>query len=204
MKKVLVILFVLLLVPMVATQAQNPMYFGARAGLNLGNASVTPDLASKSMRTGLAAGVYGEFGIAQNFAVTLEALYNQGGLKTTVSGVDITWKIDEILIPISAKYFFPMENSAMKPFVFGGVDLGFVAKAEAEAGGVAVDIKDQLESMDFGVHFGAGVGYEISPGTTLFLDGRYQLGLKDVAKDATMEVKPNNIGIMAGVSFKIN
>jgi opacity protein-like surface antigen len=209
MKKLILVLMLAFLVQFMTAQTSNPMYFGARAGMNLGNVSLSPENyfgsgVSKSMRTGLVAGAYGEFGIVQDFAITVEALYLQGGFKLSAGGGEATLKVDEFVIPVSGKYKFAIENSAMKPFIFAGGDIGFTAKSEVESGGQTQDQKDSTESMDIGIHFGVGVEYEVSPGVNLFIDGRYAIGLKDMAKPTDVEMKPTNIAIMAGVSFKIN
>jgi opacity protein-like surface antigen len=196
-----------LLIQPLSAQSTNPIEIGSRLGLNMGNASLTPDVsapASKSMRTGFAAGLYSEFGVAEGFAITAEALYNQGGYKITSGGSEATVKFDQILVPISGKYKFAIENSTVRPFIFGGGDVGFTAKAEYEAGGTSTDVKDSVESVDFGVHFGAGVEFEISSGVDLFFDGRFGVGLKDIVKNSAIEAKPWNIGILMGVSFRAN
>ncbi|MBI1804826.1 MAG: PorT family protein [Ignavibacteria bacterium] len=215
MKQLFAVCLMLLTVALCAQQASaqgemaaaNPIYFGARAGLSLANASLTPDLPagiSKGSRTGLAAGAIAEFGVAPNFFIDAEALYVQGGFKATASGAEATAKFDFISIPISAKYKFMIENSNVKPFIFGGGNVGFDLKAEIESGGTTQDVKDSTESVDFGVHFGAGIEIEASPGVNIMLDGRYQLGLKDIDKTSGGEAKAQNILIMAGVSFKVN
>ncbi len=209
MKKALVLLAMILLVSlsMQAQTATNPIYIGARAGMNLGNVSLNPDLpsgVSKSSRTGLAAGIYAEFGIAEGLAITAEGLYSQEGVKLSAGGSDETWKVDFVKVPVNLKYAFNVPNSTVKPFVFGGGHVGFVAKGETEFGGTTNDIKDSLESVSFGLQFGAGVSFEVSPGVNLFVDGQYILGLKNVSKYAGQEIKPWDIGIMVGCAFKVN
>jgi len=212
MKRFLPVLIVLLLVaalavPLQAQPVVNPISLGARAGLNLGQASFTPDVpsgVSKSFRTGIAGGLYADFGVSPSFFIDAEVLYSQGGVKVSGGGGEATIKIDEIQIPISAKYKFPIEGSTVKPYVFGGGDIGFVMKAEVEAGGATADIKDSTESLDYGVHFGAGVEFEVSPGVNVLVDGRYGLGLKDVDKTSGSEAKLWGIGVLLGVSFRVN
>lgn len=215
MKRLLLLVAALAIVALLIQPASaqtpnpNPISLGFRAGLNLGSASFNPDLAadeSKSMRTGLAAGGYGEIGVAEGLFVTLEALYVQGGVKVTRSNVEFTDKLDVIDIPLSLKYKFAIEGSPVKPFIFAGGDLGIVAKAETETPDTTFDTKDSTESMSYGVHFGAGVQFEISPGVDVFVDGQYGLGLKNMNKSTIepVEIKPTNIAILAGVIFRIN
>ncbi len=218
MKSVLPFLLMLLLfagltMPLQAQPAVNPIYLGVRAGMNLGQASFTPDPGSgvsKGFRTGIGGGLFADFGVSSSFFVDAEVLYTQGGVKFSLGSAEDNIKVDEVNIPISAKYKFPMEGSNVKPYVFGGGDIGFVMKAEEEQKNIpgqadtTADIKDQIESVDYGLHFGAGVEFEVSPGVNVFLDGRYGLGLKDVAKSTGVEVKPWNIGVLLGVSWRVN
>jgi hypothetical protein len=206
MNKALVLVAMILLVSL-SMQAQNAIYFGPRAGLSLGNASLTPDLpadVSKSMRTGFSAGAYGEFGVAEGLAGTVEGLYSQGGFKESAGGVDATFKWDYIGVPVNLKYMFTMQGSSVKPYVFGGGNLALTTKAEFETPAGTMDVKDSVESLGYGVQFGAGVQFEVSPGVNFMVDGQYNLGLKDMDKTSTGEVKPNGIMIMLGVAFKVN
>jgi len=218
MKSILHVSCMLLLIAAVAVPVQaqpvaNPIYLGVRGGLNLGQASFTPDPGSgvsKGFRTGIAGGLFADFGVSSSFFVDAEVLYTQGGVKFSLGSAEDNIKVDELNIPITAKYKFAMEGSNVKPYVFGGGDLGFVMKAEEEQKNIpgqadtTADIKDQIESMDYGIHFGAGVEIEVSPGVNVFLDGRYGLGLKDLAKSTSVEVKPWNIGVLLGVSWRVN
>ncbi len=210
MKKALVLVAMILLVSLslqAQTAATNPIYIGARAGMNLGTASFSPDLpsgVSKSMRTGLAAGIYAEFGVAEGLSISAEGLYSQEGVKLSAGGSDETFKVDFIKIPVNLRYAFNIPNSTVKPFIFGGGNVGITAKGEVETTLGTTDIKDSLESASFGIQFGAGVSFEVSPGVNLFLDGQYCIGLKNLSKYADQEIKPSNIGIMVGCAFKVN
>ena len=198
--------------------SSNPISIGFEGGLSIANATLSPDVAapaSKSSRTGLVAGGLAEFGVASGFFISAEVLYLQGGVKVTDPNGnalgfvgDATLKFDFISIPISAKYKFPIEGSTVKPFIFGGANVGFNMKAEAEAtsGGqtFTVDIKNSTESVDFGLQVGGGIEFEASHGINVVLGGRYQLGLKDLDKSAGSEAKSQNILITAGLSFQVN
>ena len=201
-----VIAFAVMALPLHAQTAVNPINLGVKGGLSLGQASLTPDVpagVSKSFRTGFSGGLYSDFGVAEGVFIDVEAFYQQGGLKLSSGGAEATIKLDDIQVPVSVKYKFPIQGSTVKPYVFGGGDVGFSAKAESESGGATVDIKDSTESVNYGVHFGAGVEFEVSPGVNIMVDGRYNLGIKDIDKTAG-EAKPWGIVVLAGVSWRIN
>jgi opacity protein-like surface antigen len=206
-----VIVALTLFVSQVTLAQDNPINLGARLGLNFGDASFDPDLPSgvtTSMRTGFAFGAYGEIGVAENFFIAGEFLYLQSGLVSKEDAEEATWKVDYFAIPISAKYKFAIENSTIKPYVFAGPTLGFNLSAKV-SDGTEVDIKDNIESINFALHFGAGAEFEVTPGTNLFFDASYGLGLSDIYKESegvtdNQKINSRDIGIKAGVSFKIN
>ena len=138
-----------------------------------------------------------EFGVAPDVFIAAELLYVQGGFKVTAPSGEATAKFDFISVPLSAKYKIMIENSNVKPFFFGGGNVGFTTKAEIESAGQTQDVKDSIESVDFGLHFGAGIEVEVSPGLNILLDGRYAVGLKDIDKSSSGELKVQNFMIMA-------
>jgi opacity protein-like surface antigen len=214
MKKILIFCVIVAVTLFVSQSvlAQNPVNIGARLGLNFGNVSYDPDISSdvtKSMRTGFAFGGYGEIGVADNLFIVAELLYLQSGDKFEAGGYTEETKVDVFSIPISAKYKFAIENSSIKPYVFAGPNINFILSAKYKNyDGTEDDIKKNLESALFGIHFGAGAEFEVSPGTNLFLDGSYSLGLGDANKTQADEITHQkamfrDLGIKAGVSFKV-
>jgi opacity protein-like surface antigen len=124
----------------VQAQTSTPVILGVKGGLNLGNASLSPDLPaeySKSNRNGILAGGYAEFGIAEGLYITGEVLYAQMGLKYSASAsslgapagvsgsADVTEKVDYVDVPISLKYKFPIPESIVRPYVFAGPSFGY-------------------------------------------------------------------------------
>lgn len=211
-------------IPVMSTQ----VILGVRGGLNLGNASLSPDLPSgysKSNRSGIVAGGYAELGIAEGLYITGEVLYAQMGLKASVpvsllgapvSGTaEGTQKSDYIYVPISLKYKFPIPESSVRPYVFGGPSIGFnvSSKSVTEFSGQVAqfvgqtsteeDTKDSTKSVDVAAHVGAGVEFEVSSDVLLFVDGRYSLSFTNASKAASQEIKARNIMIMGGVGFRL-
>lgn len=212
----------------VQAQMSIPVILGAKGGLNLGTASLSPDLPSgysKSNRNGILAGGYAEFGIAEGLYVTGEVLYAQMGLKVSVpvnllgapvSGTaEGTQKSDYIHVPISLKYKFPIPESIVRPYVFGGPSISFnvSSKMVTEYSGQVAqlvgqtsteeDTKDSTNSVDVAAHVGAGVEFEVSSNVLLFVDGRYSLSFTNASKAASQEIKARNIMIMGGVGFRL-
>jgi hypothetical protein len=223
-------------------QTSTPVILGVKGGLNLAKASLSPDLPagySKSNRNGILAGGYAEFGIAEGLYITGEALYAQMGIKYSVpanlavppdllalvggnisGSADFTEKLDYILVPISLKYKFPIPESIVRPYVFGGPSIGFnlSSKEVQELSGQLAqyaaqyyqipassetDNKDSTKSIDVEGHLGAGVEFEVASNVLLFVEGEYSMSFTNVNKAVSPEAKPRNIMFMAGVGFKL-
>lgn len=175
--------------------------FGAKAALNI--ASLTGDVEDSSSLVGFQIGGFAEFKISDKFAIQPELMYSAQGGKESYNEkgyeVEVFTKLGYINIPIMAKYYVAKSFS-----LEAGPQIGFLtsAKGEMKADGesLEVDIKDEVESVDFGLNFGAG--YDFTENITAGL--RYNFGLSNVAKtDAgdDYEVKNSVFSISLGYKF---
>ena len=159
---------------------QNSMYFGVKAGLNL--ASMSDEDAK--YKAGFHAGVFGEF-LFDRFAIQPELLFSMQGAKASMNeyGVNVEGKLNlnYLNIPLMAK-FYVAEGFSLEAGPQLGILLSAKAKAKASAGGISAtgseDVKDQMNSIDFSLNFGAS--YQ-PPGIPVGIFGRYSLGLTDIA-----------------------
>ena len=176
MKKIMMI--AAMMVAAISANAQNEVgqiTLQPKVGINI---STVTNSDSKA-KVGLAAGVEAEYGVAENFGVTLGLLYSMQGDKPKVgSGSE---KLDYINIPIMAQYYV-IPGLAIK----AGIQPGFLVRAKQkydyENGGIAVhtdtDIKDDCKKFDFSIP--VGISYEYK---SFVLDARYNIGLTKVYKD---------------------
>lgn len=224
MKRLIVVTICCLVVLAPAILAQPNIGIGAKAGINIANASYNPDLPAgftKSSRTGFMFGGVVEIGLAGPLYIQAEPLYVQkGSVVEGTIGVDpftlqpvtgkSTTKVGVFEIPILLKAKFPA--GPLKPYVFAGPSIGFLLAAteteEAQGQSTDVDIKDQLSSTDIGLLFGAGAEFKVAPLVALTLDARYSLGLTDLSKTVPGEVahrsiKTTGIQILVGVLFHL-
>jgi long-subunit fatty acid transport protein len=160
--------------------------FGAKVALNI--ASVTGDVEDASSLVGFQIGGFAEFKISDKFAIQPELMYSAQGVKESYSEVGYSFKYESKLaylnIPVMAKFYATPKFS-----LEFGPQIGFLLSAKADytetLEGVSLseseDIKDNLESVDFGLNFGAG--YDFTENLTAGL--RYNLGLSNVAKTDT-------------------
>jgi hypothetical protein len=184
--------------------AQGPG-FGILVGVNSANLKV--DVGGPSVnfdsRTGLVAGVFGVLPVASRVAIEPGVFYSSQGAK--VSGEEFggsagstgTIKLDYVQVPVLVRVSAPLAPSASLR-VFAGPSFGFRQSAKVRAEGTDEDIKEDVESFDAGMVFGAG--FDV---LHFLVDARYTLGLKNAGKDPAEgeSVKNRVFSIMAGFRF---
>ncbi len=175
MKKIIFTVAAIFAIGFVNAQEKEDMSFGVKGGLNISSItnSDVDGMDSNSM-VGVHIGLFGEFKIADKFAIQPELLYSTQGVKLEESGFDADLKVDYINIPVMAKYYVAKDFS-----LEFGPQIGFVASAKIKSGGESVSIKDDVKSIDLSLGFGAA--YNI---TDKFMVGaRYNLGLTRLQKE---------------------
>ncbi|MDI9363344.1 MAG: porin family protein [Flavobacterium sp.] len=151
--------------------------FGVKAGVNLANVSVKASgvSVSPSSLARLTAGGFAIFPIGEKFALQPELLYSGMGYKVNSDKV----KLDYISLPILAKYKFANGLAA-----YAGPQIGFLLSAKAND----EDVKDGINSTDFGAAFGAD--YTLSSGINF--SARYLVGLSNIVKETNSGVTTKN------------
>jgi hypothetical protein len=204
----------------------NKMEFGIRGGLNLANTNSKTDAISEEFGGDIDRKIIPRFGIgglieyplSQNLSIQLNVLYNQKGEKfegtVVLPGVGIidfkvTNTLDYLSVPLFAKFSFL--QSKARPYILLGPELSYLlsAKQKTEADIMVIgldtllvdqDIKDQLESLEIGLNFGAGIEFPVSTFAG-FIEGRYGLGLTKTNKEGEDDIKNNVIYLNIGLKF---
>lgn len=105
-------------------------------------------------------------------------------------------KLNYINVPIMAKYFIT-DNFAVEAGPYVGFLASANSKGSVKAAGMTEefdeDIKDELNSVDFGLGLGASFNME----SGFFVGARYNLGLSTIEKDYTENVGGNQITVEA-------
>ena len=136
---------------------------------------------------GLVAGVEAEYGVAENFGLTLGALYSMQGGKS--EGADKKSCMDYINIPILAQYYVA-KGFAIK----AGVQPGFLVRASYDGN----SFKEYCKKVDFSIPVGLSYEYE-----HFVLDARYNIGLTKTAKEASEKTKNSVFQITVGYKFAL-
>lgn len=208
MKKV--VLTAVAVLGFVVSNAQEVKY-GAKLGLNMSN--FAGDAENTDAKLGFQVGGFAEIKITDKFAVQPELMFSAQGAKSEesyssggyTSLSEDTQKFNYINIPVMAKYY-----ATEKLYIEAGPQIGFLMSAKSEyketvtfGGETEVtsgsdDVKEFVNSTDFGLGLGLGFNFTENIGAGL----RYTSGLSNLAKDAPAGYKVTNSNIALSVSYK--
>ena len=172
-----------------AAQAQTGVRFGLKGGINYSTitAKNTDGIESK---LGLQAGAFANFGLSDLISIQPEVLYSQKGFQSEGNSKNKA-KFNYIDIPVLVKV------NAGGLFFEAGPQLGILASAKVTDGSIDVDVKKNLNTVDFG--YVAGLGYQLETGPMIGL--RYNGGITDIAKDGNNDNKTRNSAFQLYVGY---
>lgn len=178
---------------------------GIVGGLNLANVNVDPSLgAGVDLKNLTAFGVGGvlDLRLAQNFDLHLEPMYLQKGTKLDAGGQEGTFRASYLELP--ALFRLALGTGTARPYLMAGPTIGYLLSAKSSSEGNEEDVKDQIKDLDFGLDFGAGVSFPAG-NNSVFVEGRYALGLSNINDDPQdpTDIKNKGIQIMAGITFPL-
>lgn len=172
-----------------APPAVHPGY-GVVAGVNFANLGGS-DVDNSKMRTGLAAGVYAAWPIADDLSFRPSLVYGMEGAKMT-GDVDLTLKMNYVSAPLMLRYAWPMAGTS-RPFFAVGPSFGYQLSCDISgtSNGVSASAScdaftegdNQRKKFDVSGRVEAGMDFAVS-GRKLTVGGAYSHGFTDVAKDA--------------------
>ena len=167
MKKLLTLLFAFIAFATIST-AQ----IGFKAGLNLANISVSSDGDSFEPSNAIAFHFGATYTVMVNENISFRpgALFSGKGYKLTFLDEDFTASLGYIEIPLDFVY----KTGALD--IHAGPYLGLLMSAKVGED----DVKEGVESLDYGLNF--GLSYNIN--TNIGIGVNYGLGLANTTKDA--------------------
>ncbi len=172
--------FLLFLLAFGLTTYAQDLRFGVKGGLSINSFSLT-NLSDGGTRLGIQLGLVSEIslenaGLSEYFALQPEVLFATKGAKYTANEIEIKERLSYVDVPILFK-LKPLEAISL----YAGPQVSFMTKGKYkyDAGDNTVyDNRDAFKAVDYGV--AAGIGVQLA---TLFLDLRYNLGLRNVMGD---------------------
>jgi opacity protein-like surface antigen len=164
--------------------------FGAKAGLNLSNVT-GDDTSDNKMKIGFQVGAFANIGVSEKFAVQPELVYSAQGNKFDGEG-NVSLELNYINLPIMAQYKVTDKFS-----LEAGPQIGFLMSAKVKGDGGSADVKEFLNSTDFGI--GVGAGYDITENINLGL--RYTIGVSNLNKEGDAKNSNSNLAFALGYRF---
>ncbi|ESU26958.1 hypothetical protein FLJC2902T_22980 [Flavobacterium limnosediminis JC2902] len=187
-----------------ANAQDKQMSFGVKGGLNV--ATLTGDVENVKSLVGAHIGGFMEYKLNDKFAIQPELLFSMQGAKSEFTfsdgfdtyNVESTVKLNYLNLPIMAKYY-----ATEKLAIEAGPQVGFLlsAKNEAEVSGFGseeVDIKDETNSIDFGLNL--GLGYDFTE--NISAGARYNFGLSNIDDSEGSDDTVNNGVFSVSVGYK--
>ncbi|HJS00328.1 MAG TPA: porin family protein [Flavobacterium sp.] len=175
--------------------------FGVKAGANLSNLRATNFEGGDEItikfdgNVGFLAGGFAEIKVADKFAIQPEVLFSYESYKFPIEG-DANFNLSYINVPVMAKYYASEKISLQV-----GPQIGFLVGAKAKFEGDSEDIKDDLETVNFGLNF--GLGYELTENVAV--DFRYNVGLSGITKEDFLgedsKLKTSGFSLALGYKF---
>lgn len=183
--------------------------FGIKGGMNISDwAGDTEGLDAKS-KIGFNIGGFAEIKLTDKFAIQPEILYSAQGMRLDdfeteldevgIVTADINFNFSYINIPVMFKYY-----AAEKFNIEAGPQIGILTSAKLKTkvegyGSSDLDVKDNFESVDFGLNFGAGYDFT----DHFFANVRYNIGLSNIVKTEEGEdAKVKNSVFSLNVGYK--
>ncbi|WP_316734949.1 porin family protein [Pedobacter aquatilis] len=160
-----------------------------KAGINISKQAIDATNAEK-----FKVGFQGGLGLnihtgAGGFSVQPEINFIGKGTKLEFAGRKTNLELNYLELPVLAKYAFgPV-------YINAGPSIALMIDKESK---FISNYGSAPKKFEFGVQMGAGVALPVGPGK-IIIDGRYALGLTDVAKSAGIK----NRGIMASLGYAI-
>ena len=185
--------------------AQVSVQPGITAGLS--SYSETESIPGISVTTdskmGLVAGGVLDIVIMKMFSIEPAVVYSMRGGQVSDAGVTAKLNLSYLAIPVHFKLKYPV-TPIVSPYALAGVNVGILLSAKADDGTTSQDVKDSMNTTDFGIDLGAGVEFSASS-VVPFVEIVYDIGLSNLAKDAPADVsaKTSGMEIKAGLRFKM-
>jgi hypothetical protein len=163
--------------------AQTPVLFGPKAGINF-TTMAGGEMSSIKTLTSWHAGAVANFSFSKLFTLQPELIYSQEGAQDE----GVKYLISYLRLPV----LFQLHHSSGF-FVEAGPQLGVLIKGKAKYKGIdkTEDMKDVLNNYETSVVM--GVGYRLPAG--LGIDLRYAAGLSSLVDASSLKLQTLSVGV---------
>lgn len=163
---------------------------GVKGGLNLYDVHHN-DNTKYDLKVGYHVGLLGHIHLSTSFAIQPEIVFSMQGAQYKPNDVSTKYNLGYINLPVLLQYMF--ENGFR---LQAGPQVGFLVIAKSKNDDNTIDVKDNLQPIDFALSLGASY---VFPPTGFGVDARFNLGLNNINKNGT--VHSSNRGFQLGVFY---
>ena len=174
---------------MAGTASAQEVNIGIKGGLNVYNI-YQEDNSNADRRIGFHAGLLGHIHLAKHFGLQPEIVYSNQGAEYRSSSVKTKFNLDYINVPLLFQIMFG-DGFRLQ----AGPQVGFLISAKSETDNVRQDHKDELETVELGLTFGASYVGKSGFG----IDARYNYGLSDIYENSSYN--STNRGFQLGLFY---
>ena len=202
-------------------QKPGDMTIGIMAGANYAKVNQDPQSSEITFDYKVRPVAGGFLGVKVNdvFSVEPQVLYSQKGTKIKGTGsnssLEGSVKVSYIEMPLLGKFWIPVSDSQVKPFIFAGPygafkvsctvdgDLSVSATSSTDCDNTTQP-KIRVKSTDFGATAGAGLEFKAG-NQVVRVDARYTLGLTNINDDTsdTSKIKHRAFAATVGLGFPL-
>jgi hypothetical protein len=178
--------------------------FGVMGGLTVSN-WWGEDTSGEEMKAAFLGGVTLRHMFSDVFGFQTEILFHRKGTKDEYLGVELTWDLDYLEIPMLFKWVIPTGNVVSPGVIFGpalAFNIDSTLKGEYDGDTAEEDVSDIISDIDLGVVLGLNIGFDTGS-AVIVLDLRYTLGFMTIDDSGDAAVRNGAITFMAGVAFPL-
>lgn len=156
--------------------------------------------------TSFCIGAAADIPLYKNLYLRVESVYLKrgSGLQSDIPfdlpNIGLTYESSYIEVPILLRAEF---GNVLRPYILAGPSMGYRLDShitlEALGIGIRCNVKDITKTVHFGFTYGAGIRYPLGD-FSLFVEGRYMIGLSDIIKDGSLSIAVGDERIEESVS----
>ena len=138
----------------------------------------------RTVSGGMAGGIL-EFNLTKNVYLSLQPSYIQKGTKIAFEVEGQKERVDSIEVDLdyfSIPVLVKVRTRGERFYVLGGLEFGYLLKAQHVTSTEDNDIKDDLDKYDVAVQFGAGYAHPLGR-SKIFIEARYVQSVMNVLSD---------------------
>lgn len=183
----------------VHSMAQENVSIGPMVGVSVAN--LRGDIANNDWKTGATIGGFYNYSTESGFGFSGQLLYTQLGAQINNKTNDI--RLNYVQVPLLLTYFLGRRGEALRPKLFIGPNVNFLASAKDRNGNSLNGDSNNptYRPVDVGLTAGIGFNYRLQNKVWLNADVRYGAGLVDITRSDANQQYNQNIGVNLGVSF---